>query len=85
MRWQLTPGHDLALHYWDEECLVHHRASNDTHRVAAWVGQLLEDLRDQGAQGTGQMLAAFEGLDESSLAQTLEQLALLHLIEPCPL
>lgn len=83
MRWQLTPGHDLALHYWDEECLVHHRASNDTHRVAAWVGQLLEDLREQGPQEDTQMLTSFEGLDEESLAETLEQLSLLHLIESC--
>lgn len=78
--WSLSPGHDLALRTWGEECVVHHRLSNDTHRLAAWVGELLQDLAEQGPQTSAALAARFEGLDPAELELTLDQLRRLDLL-----
>lgn len=83
-RWQLTVGHALRLRYWDDECVVHHLGSNHTHRLAAWAGQLLEDLRDGGAQATETLAARFDGMAPEELEQTLMELARLALVERLP-
>lgn len=79
--WQLTAGHELRLRYWDEECVVHHLGSNHTHRLAAWAGQLLEDLRDGGPQPAAQLAARFEDLSAQDVETTLYELSQLALVE----
>ena len=83
-RWQLTPGHDLRLRFWGESCVLHHRASNETHRLAAGAGQLLEHLRDAGPQTSEQLAAQLDDLAPHEAEALLEQLRPLLLVERCP-
>lgn len=82
-RWRLTPGHDLRLRFWGEACVVHHRASNETHRLTAGAGQLLERLRDAGPQSAGELAAHFDGLAAHEAEDLLAQLRPLLLVERC--
>lgn len=75
MIWQLSPGHDLRAHHWGEQCVVHHRSSNLTVRLAGWAGQLLEDLRDRGPMEDAQLQATFPGVSPEALEAALLQLA----------
>lgn len=80
-RWQLTDGHDLRLRFWGEACVVHHRASNQTHRLSAGAGQLLDLLLQNGAQTADQLAAAFEDLAAVDVDAVLEELQPLLLVE----
>lgn len=82
MLWQLTPGHDLALRAWGDECVVHHRASNDTLRVPAWVGALLLALADEGPHSAAQLAAKWPDGDEAEVTEALQALALRDVVEP---
>ena len=84
MRWQLTPGHDLRLRFWGEACVVHHRASNQTYRLRAGAGQLLEVLREQGPLTLDALVAQFDGLEPAEAEDLLEQMRPLLLVERLP-
>lgn len=80
--WTLTYGADLDCRFWDEECLVHHALSNDTHRVAAWAGQLLTALDATRPVSTAELAAQFE-LTPDDAEEALESLRQLELVQRC--
>jgi PqqD family protein of HPr-rel-A system len=77
--WALVEGADPAIHCWDDECLVHHALSNDTHRITAWAAELLEAL-DAAAPISSGALANRFGLDGHVVQAALESLARLELV-----
>lgn len=77
--WTLTPGADLACHFWGDECVVHHALSNDTHRLAAWAGQLLLSLEEAGATSSEHLAERLER-DPDEVEQALAALAQLELV-----
>jgi len=44
MVWRIVDDSQLSLRYWDDECVLYHGASGDTHRLSGLVGLLLEQL-----------------------------------------
>lgn len=84
LRWRLTEGHDLRLRCWDEACVVHHLASNQTHRLSLNAGQLLELLVTHGPQSAQELTSHFEDASAAELDALLEELKPLLLVERCP-
>jgi hypothetical protein len=80
--WALSYGARLECRYWGDECLVHHALSNDTHRIAAWVGPLLIELSEL-EPSTSIVLAQKLDLDPGEVAAALEALAALDLVVRC--
>lgn len=81
-RWMLTQGADLAIRVWDEDCLVHHALSNDTHRLAAWLVPALRRLGEPAPAGLDE-LAALMGAEPEEAAGALQQLEQLLLVRRC--
>lgn len=81
-RWTLTYGADLAIRVWDDDCVVHHALSNDTHRLAAWLVPALERLGSQ-PPATLDELAPLMDTDLDTAADVLAQLERLSLARPC--
>jgi hypothetical protein len=42
IHWTLSYGADLAIRVWGDDCVVHHALSNDTHRLAAELAELMD-------------------------------------------
>lgn len=81
-RWTLTPGAELAIRVWGDDCLVHHALSNDTHRLAAWLVPALQRLAAAPPPSLDE-LAMLMGADADSAADALGQLERLLLVQPC--
>lgn len=77
--WCLTPGADLAVHCWGDECLVHHGLSNDTHRLSRWAADLLRTL-GQGSMSCA-ALARHQDMDPTDVDEALKTLAGLDLVQ----
>ena len=84
MPWHLTPGHDLKLRFWGGACMVHHRASNQTCRLSAGAGQLLDVLREHGPLTVEALVARFDGLSPAEAEALLASLQALLLVERRP-
>lgn len=80
--WTLTPGADLAIRVWEEECVVHHALSNDTHRLAAWLWPALQRLGRPEPAGLDELCALTE-VDAAPVADAMEQLERLQLVNRC--
>lgn len=78
--WRVAANADLHLRYWDEECVLFHGASGDTHRLPALVGRLLERLMLGSAPVA--ILSADVDLHEDDVTQALQQLAQRGITEP---
>lgn len=81
-RWCLTPDADLSWHRWGDEVLVHHAASNDTHRLSAWAAALLLELVGRPRLDRDALAAACE-LDPSDVDEAMQALAELELVMRC--
>ena len=77
--WALVAGADPTIHCWEDECLVHHALSNDTHRVAAWAAELLMALDDSAPISSAALADRF-GLEDGVVREALESLARLELV-----
>lgn len=82
-RWRLTDGHDLRLRCWDEACVAHHLASNQTHRLSLGAGQVLELLLSQGSQSATELAEHFEDATAAEIEALLHELRPLLLVERC--
>lgn len=79
-RWAVVPDAQLRLRYWDEECVLYHGSSGDTHRLPELVGRLLEHLLV--APATLFELSEAINLHEEDVATALGDLARLGITEP---
>lgn len=80
--WTLTHGADLAIRVWDEDCVVHHALSNDTHRLAAWLVPALQRLGEQPPAGLDELAALME-VEPATATDTLQQLEQVLLVRRC--
>lgn len=81
-RWTLTYGADLSIRVWDQDCLVHHALSNDTHRLAAWLAPALLRLGEQPPASLVELAALMEA-DEATTLDAMQQLEQLLLVQRC--
>lgn len=80
--WRIVNDAALKLRYWDEECVLFHAASGDTHRLPDLVGHLLERLVQ--ADATVPVLAEAINLHEEDVQTALIELARLNITEIRP-
>lgn len=80
--WHTPPFVALRWHRWGEEYVVHHEASNDTHRLSAAAGDVLTRLWWCKRASVGD-LALHAGLDNAEAASILEELCRLNLAATC--
>lgn len=87
--WQLTPPAELHWQQWDDECVLYHAASGDTHLLdpagakvlqamqdsPKTLADLLEDLGDSNDVETTQRLSVY-------IESLLAKLHRLGVIEP---
>jgi PqqD family protein of HPr-rel-A system len=80
--WSIPQGADLRWYRWDDEYVIHHGPSNDTHRLSADAGRVIEALQLHGAQDESS-LAEHCQLDTGALKPVLAALAELDLVARC--
>jgi len=81
-RWSIPQGADLRWYRWDDEYVIHHGPSNDTHRLSEEAGRVIETLQRHGTQDA-LALAEHCELDSESLKPVLAALAELDLVARC--
>ncbi len=77
--WRVASDAQLRLRYWDDECVLYHGASGDTHRLPELVGKLLEHLMQTPA--TIPALSEAIDLHEEDVDAALNELARLGITE----
>ena len=77
--WKLAADAALRLRYWDDECVLFHGASGDTHRLPAAVGRLIEHLAE--APAAVAELSEVIDLHEDDVALSLAELGRLGIVE----
>lgn len=80
--WRIAPEAQLRLRFWDDECVLYHGASGDTHRLPDLVGRLLEQLLRAPASVAD--LAEAINLHEQDVESSLQELARLGITETGP-
>jgi hypothetical protein len=80
--WSIPQGADLRWYRWEDEYVIHHGLSNDTHRMSANAGRVIEALQLHGPQ---EMFSLAErcGLNTQALKPVLAVLADLDLVARC--
>ncbi len=81
--WQLAAGQQLALRGWDGEYVLYNDLSGDTHLLGAAAVALLRRLGTAPASAAALSTICDEASEEEVEA-LLDQLHLLHLVEPAP-
>jgi PqqD family protein of HPr-rel-A system len=76
MSWRLVPGQALLHRRWDGACVLYNDLSGDTHLLSDEAMALLVALRDGDV--------AADELASAELADLLDSLRQLDLIEPAP-
>jgi PqqD family protein of HPr-rel-A system len=74
-RWQIAENAQLKFRFWDDECVLYHGASGDTHRLPELVGRLLQQLMRVPADMDS--LADSINLHKDDVESTLHQMAQL--------
>lgn len=77
--WRIANDSQLRLRYWDDECVLYHGASGDTHRLADLVGHMLEQLLQKPSSIPE--LAAAINLHEEDVKTALNELSRLGITE----
>ena len=72
----------LAWRAWDDQTVIHHALSNDTHRLAEPAGTLLRLLENDGPQSPTSLAHAC-GLAPDELDGVLQALVELNLVVWC--
>jgi hypothetical protein len=80
--WSIPQGADLRWYRWDDEYVIHHGLSNDTHRLSADAGRVIEAFQSHGPQETFALAGRCE-LDTEALKLVLAALAELDLVARC--
>jgi PqqD family protein of HPr-rel-A system len=80
--WSLASEASLALRRWDDEYVVHHAQSNDTHRISGTAGRILQMLSEAGMLDIDGLVRDGE-LDAVEVHETLLALAELDLVTQC--
>ena len=80
--WQVAADAQLKLRYWDNECVLYHGASGDTHRLPDLIGHLLERLLLSPASVAS--LAEAIDLHEEDVETAVNELAGLGITELAP-
>jgi hypothetical protein len=80
--WSIPPGADLRWYRWDDEYVIHHGLSNDTHRLSADAGRVIEALQLHGPQEAFALAERCE-LDTEALKPVLAALTDLDLVARC--
>lgn len=80
--WRVAADAELQLRYWDDECVMFHGASGDTHRIGQAVGEMLEHLLR--APASIPELAEAINLHEDDVTAALQELARLGITEHQP-
>lgn len=81
-RWSIPQGADLRWYRWDDEYVIHHGLSNDTHRLSANAGLVIEALQSHGPQDESALAEHCE-FDTEALNPVLAELADLDLVVRC--
>jgi PqqD family protein of HPr-rel-A system len=71
--WRIADDAQLQLRYWDDECVLYHGASGNTHRLPELIGQMLEQLMHSAASIT--TLSESIDLHEDDVKNALHELA----------
>jgi PqqD family protein of HPr-rel-A system len=77
--WRIAPDAQLKMRYWDDECVLYHGASGDTHRLTDLVGHMLERMLQSPASIPE--LAEAINLHEEDVESALNELARLGITE----
>ena len=77
--WRLAGDAALRMHYWDDECVLFHGATGDTHRLPDAVGRLLERVAAAPA-GVAALSDAID-LHQDDVALSLAELERLDIVE----
>ncbi len=75
--WQIAASADLTLIAWEDGCVIHHAASNDTHRVSCDAGRLLAFLLDGTQRDEIELSEAFPDIDIDGMLVALRKLFLV--------
>lgn len=81
-RWRLVAEANVEWRFWDNEYVVHHALSNDTHRLSQFAGRLLSELRQSGSLHTDSLAQGCAAYSDE-VAETLAVLEELDLVERC--
>lgn len=73
--WQIAANAQLKFSFWDEECVLYHGASGDTHRMPELVGRLLQRLEQEPADIA--TLSEQINLHDDDVSNALHQMAQL--------
>jgi hypothetical protein len=63
--WRIDAHAAPALHRWQDEYVVHHALSNDTHRLSEPAGLILQELMAAGVAGVARPGQACALTDEA--------------------
>jgi len=77
--WRIAPDAQLKLRYWDDECVLYHGASGDTHRLEDLVGHMLERML-QSPASIPELAEAID-LHTEDVESALNELARLGITE----
>ena len=77
--WRLAGEAALRMRYWDDECVLFHGATGDTHRLPDVVGRLLERIAAAPA-GVAALSDAID-LHQDDVALSLAELERLDIVE----
>jgi len=78
-RWFVPAHASLLIRQWNDEYIVHHALSNDTHRISAIPGELVACLSTFGQQSLSD-LARHIDVDEAETRDILEALKALDMV-----
>jgi hypothetical protein len=82
--WQADTDAALAWRRWDDEYVIHHALSNDTHRVAELPGLLLVRMNQQPLRTwTRQELADACDAEPEAVDDAMAELLRFGFVRPC--
>ena len=82
VRWRIVSSAAPQWRLWNGEYVVHHALSNDTHRLSATAGRILQDLAAAGSLSTDALSRSLS-LDDGEVCGTLAVLAELGFAAQC--
>lgn len=82
LRWRIDADAAPALRRWEDEYVVHHALSNDSHRLSEPAGLILAELLDAGSAGLTRPGEA-DALPEETVQTCLAALRELGFVARC--
>jgi hypothetical protein len=72
----------MIVRVWDDECVVHHALSNETHRLVASAARILIELAATSS-GSASTDGPGSTLDDAEALEVLQVLSRLELVTRC--